>query len=67
MDIVVPNIVLGSGYTGKQIYGFDGVAHMQESPPHKRFLVRSSSPFMRLTEHHTALRTSRSERLLPGP
>ena len=32
------------------------VIHTQESPPHKRFLVGCSSPFMRLAEHLTALR-----------
>ena len=30
--------------------------HPYSSPPHKRFLVGCSSPFMRLAEHLTALR-----------
>ena len=36
--------VSGSGHTGKQVNSFDTVIHMQESPPHKRFLVGCSSP-----------------------
>ena len=35
---------------------FDAVIHLQERPPHKRFLVGCSSPFMRLAEHLTAIR-----------
>ena len=58
--IVNPAIaVFGSVYTGKQINSSDAVSrviHMQESPPHKRFLVGCSSPFMRLAQHLTALR-----------
>ena len=48
--------VSGSGHTGKQINSFDAFIHMQESPPHKRFLVGYSSPVMRLPEYVTALR-----------
>ena len=51
-----PIAVSGSGYTGKQINSFNAVIHMQESPPHKRFSVGCSSPFLRLAEHLTALR-----------
>ena len=40
----------------KRINSFDAVSHMQESPPHKRFIVGCSSPFMRLGEHLAALR-----------
>ena len=32
-------------------HSFYAVIHMQESPPHKRFLVGCSSPFIRLAEH----------------
>ena len=34
----------------------DAIMHVQESPPHKRFLVGCSPPSMRLAEHITALR-----------
>ena len=51
----MPIAVSGSGHTGKQIYSFDAVIHMQESPPHKRFLVGCSSPSMRLVQHLPAL------------
>ena len=48
--------VFGSGHTRKQINSVDAVIHTQESPPHKRFLLGCSSPFMRLAELLTALR-----------
>ena len=50
-----PIAVSGRGHTRKQINSFDAVIHMQESPPHKRFLVGCSSPFTRLAEYLTAL------------
>ena len=34
---------------------FEAATHMQESPPHRRFLVECSSRFIRLAEHLTAL------------
>ena len=37
-----------------EIINFHTVVHMQESPPREQFLVRPSSPFMRLAEHLTA-------------
>ena len=49
-----PIAVCESGYTGKQMNQFDAVIHMQESPLHKHFLVRCSSPFKRIAEHLTA-------------
>ena len=54
-----PIAVSGIGHTGKHINSFDSVIHMQESPPHKRFLVGCSSPLMRFAEHFTAHGTSR--------
>ena len=42
---------------GQQINTFAAVIHMQESPPHKQFLVGCSSPFKRLAEHLALLRT----------
>ena len=54
-----PVAVSGSGHDRKQIDSFDAVIHMQESPPHKRFLVGCSSPFMRVDEHLTTLRAWR--------
>ena len=39
-----------------QINQFDAVIHMQESPSHKLFGVRCSSPFMRLVQPLMALR-----------
>ena len=50
--------VSGSGHTRKQSNSFDAVIHVQESPPHKRFLrvVGCNSNFMRLAQHLTALR-----------
>ena len=53
---VIPIAVSGSVRTRKQIYSLDAVIHMQESPPRKRFLLRCSSPIMRLAEHIGALR-----------
>ena len=43
----------------------DAVIHFQESPPRKRCLVGCTSPFMRLAQHLTALRTW-CEQCLPG-
>ena len=47
------------GHTGKQTDLTDAVIYIQESPPHRRFLVECSSPFMRLAQRLTALRASR--------
>ena len=44
---------------------FGAVIHIQESPPHKRFIVGCRSPFMRLAEHLTALRAC-CKQCLPG-
>ena len=35
---------------------FDAVIHLQECPPHKRFIVGCSSPFIRLAQHLSTLR-----------
>ena len=51
-----PIAVSASGHTGKQINPFDAVIRVQESPLYKRFLLTSSSPFVRLAKHLTALR-----------
>ena len=47
------------------VNSFDVVIHMQEGPPHTRFLAGCSSSFMRLAQHLTALRAWRW-RCLPG-
>ena len=59
--------VSGSGHTRKQSNSFDAVIHVQESPPHKRFLrvVGCNSNFMRLAQHLTALRAW-CKQCLPG-
>ena len=51
-----PIAVSGSGHIGNQINSFDAVIHVEERPPHKRFLVECSSLFMRLVERLTTLR-----------
>ena len=62
-----PIAVSRSGHTGKQINQFIRRSRpcVQKSPPHKRFLVGCSSPFMRLAEHLTVLRAW-CQRYLPG-
>ena len=56
----VKNLIAASesGHTGEQINSFDAVTRMQETPPHKRFLVGWSSAFMHATRRtpHVASR-----------
>ena len=43
-----PIAVSGSGHARKNVDAFGAVIHMQENPPHRRFVVGCSPPFMRL-------------------
>ena len=54
--IVTPLLSLEAAAPKNKNNPFDAVIHAQESPPHKRFSVGCISPFMRLAEHHTAIR-----------
>ena len=52
----IPIAVSGSGHIGTQINSFDAVILMQESPPHKRFLVECSSPHRSCDSPNTSRR-----------